>query len=435
MMFNLTKMKKLILHSFLIFLSVQGFPQLSSLEKKLFELPDVIFTPIDAPEGFEAAFELAVKQPLDHENPQKGHFYQRVFLSHKGYDNPVVFVTEGYEQHGIYPNELTSLLQANQIEVEHRFFGKSVPERLEFEYLNVRQEAADLHHINTLLKEIYKGKWISTGISKGGQNSIYYRYFYPEDVDVSIPYVAPLNLSLGDERIYTFFDTVNTEECRNLIKEFQIRMLSERNNVLPLVKFYSKGKNLDFTYLSIDQAFEYTVLEYAFSFWQWGHQCSEIPSSSSSLEEAVHHLLRVSDIDFFADETMEKFESHYYQAARELGYYSYKTDEFKGLLKSLPLKPYPSAIFTPKKMQVKYDSSISKKVFEWTQENGNNIIYIYGASDTWSATSVPASTKTNALWLFINGAHHGSARIRNMTPAQRLLFVNTLENWLNLEIE
>jgi hypothetical protein len=80
------------------------------------------------------------------------------------------------------------------------------------------------------------------------------------------------------------------------------------------------------------------VLEYAFSFWQWGHHCNEIPSANSSVEEALEHLLYVSDIEFFADETMEKYESHYYQAARELGYYSYKTDEFKGLLKALPLR-------------------------------------------------------------------------------------------------
>jgi hypothetical protein len=427
-------MKKLYSFLLLLILVIPAFTQFSSLEKKLFELPDVIFTKVEVPSGFEAAYELSVKQPIDHNNLLKGYFYQRVFLSHRGFKSPVVFVTEGYEQPKIYRNELTTILNANQVEVEHRYFGISMPDSPDYDYLNVEQEASDLHHINQLLKEIYPGKWVSTGISKGGQNSIYYRYFFPGDVDVTVPYVAPLNLSLGDDRIYKFLDTVNTDECRNKIRDFQIRILKEREKVMPLLKWYSKGKDLDFTYLNFEQAFEYTVLEYSFSFWQWGHSCSEIPPANSSLEDAVTHLLSVSDIDFFADETMKKFESHYYQAAVEVGYYSYRTEDFKGLLKALPMKPYPSAIFTPGKMKVNYNSTISKKVYDWTQSDGNNILYIYGAADTWSATSVPPSTKTNSQWFFLNGASHGTARIKNMSPAQKALFTSTLEKWLGMEL-
>ncbi len=428
-------MRKAYLLLILFAVSLQAFTQFSSLEKKLFELPDVIFSRVEAPLDFDASYELSVKQPIDHNNPGKGYFYQRVFLSHKGFENLVVFVTEGYEQPRIYRNELTTLLHANQIEVEHRYFGISKPDSLIWNYLNLEQEAADLHHINQLLKGIYSGKWVSTGISKGGQNSIYYRYFYPDDVAATIPYVAPLNLALGDERIYKFLDTVNTAECRKKIKDFQIRILKNREKVLPLVHWYSKGKGLEFTYLTFEQAFEYSVLEYSFSFFQWGHSVSEIPSDTSSLEVAVNHLFAVSDIDFFADETMKKFESHYYQAGKEVGYYSYRTDDFKELLKALPLKPYPSAVFTPGKMKVEYNSTLSKKVYDWTQTSGNNFIYIYGAGDTWSATSVPVSSKTNSVWFFLKDASHGSARIRNMNIAQRALFVTTLEKWLNLEIE
>jgi hypothetical protein len=428
-------MKKLFILFTLLLAFFPAFSQVSALEKKLFELPDVVFSSIEAPAGFESAYELAVKQPIDHNDIKKGYFYQKVYLSHKGFEKPVVFSTEGYEQPHIYRNELSSLLDANQIEVEHRYFGESMPNSPDYKYLTVEQEAADLHHINQLLKEIYKGKWISTGISKGGQNSIYYRYFYPEDVDVTIPYVAPLNLALGDERIYKFFDTVNTAECRNKIRDFQIRMLKERKSVLPLLKWYSKGKGLEFNYLSLEQAFEYTVLEYSFSFWQWGHSCSEIPDPRCSIEDAVTHLLKVSDIEFFSDVTMKSFESHYYQAAEEVGYYSYRTDEFKGLLKALPMKPYPSAIFTPGKMKVDYNSTISQKVYDWTQTSGNNMIYIYGAGDTWSATSVPPSSKTNSVWFFMNGACHGTARINNMTVDQKALLVKTLDKWLDMDIE
>src|ERR1041385_7209800 len=32
--------------------------------------------------------------------------------------------------------------------------------------------------VQTCALPIYKGKWISTGISRGGQTSIYYKYYY-----------------------------------------------------------------------------------------------------------------------------------------------------------------------------------------------------------------------------------------------------------------
>ena len=70
----------------------------NQLETALFQLPDVIFKPIDTPSGYAAAYEIQIKQPLDHEHPEKGHFYQRAFLSHRGFDRPTVICTEGYDR-------------------------------------------------------------------------------------------------------------------------------------------------------------------------------------------------------------------------------------------------------------------------------------------------------------------------------------------------
>ena len=107
-------------------------------------------------------------------------------------------------------NEVEQILSANNIGVEYRYFGKSIPDSMQWEYLTIEQAAADLHAVNLLFKQLYKGKWFSTGISKGGQTTIYYKYFYPEDIDVAIPYVAPIDNALEDTRIYTFLDTIGT---------------------------------------------------------------------------------------------------------------------------------------------------------------------------------------------------------------------------------
>lgn len=70
----------------------------------------------------------------------------------------------------------------------------------------------------------------------------------------------------------------------------------------------------------------------------------------------------------------------------------------------------------------------------WLPENGNQIIYIYGGIDTWSASAVPYSDKVDAVWFMMDGKHHGSARIRNMTTEEKQLLVNTLSMWLDMEI-
>ncbi len=412
-------------------------PAQQSVEKALYELPDVIFESIDTPDGFSSAWELRIKQPLDHWHPEKGFFYQRVFLSHRDFDRPMVICTEGYQRPANRIYELTELLQANQLDVEHRFFGASVPDSLDWQYLTLEQVCADLHRIRTLFAQLYRNHWLSTGISKGGQTTIFYRYFYPDDVTVSVPFVAPLNLSLEDERIYTFLDTVGSEDCRRKILDFQREVLKRRTEVLPRLWWWAKGAGQTFTYLTFEQAFEYAVLEYSFSFWQWGHSCEEIPPADAPVDTLVGHLLAVSGLDFFADQSMKAYAPHYYQAGTQMGYYGYKTEPFKGLLKALPMKPHPSAVFMPGKMPTNFHDSLVKNVYAWLSTNGHRFIFINGDSDTWSATAFrpPAGRQLDALFFFLPNTDHARARIRSLRADQRQLMIDTLERWLGLEIE
>ena len=248
------------------------------LERALYDLPDLSFTKISQPGQFPVQYGLRIRQFVDHNDPSKGYFFQRVILTHRGFERPTVMNTQGYELN-FGKSELEVALEANSLNIEHRFFGESRPDSMLWKYLTLEQATADLHHINQLFKNLYKGKWISTGISKGGQTTIFYKYFYPTDVDVWVPYVAPFNNSLEDQRIYAFLDTVGPAECRKKIFDFQKYMLENEDKALEKLKWYAKGANLTFNYLdnSLGKAFEYTVLEYSFSFWQWGSDCASIP--------------------------------------------------------------------------------------------------------------------------------------------------------------
>ncbi len=169
-------MKKLFLSLFItiVFIASSGAQNLN-IENLLYELPDVIFKEIKNTGDFEKTYELKIKQPLDHQHPERGYFYQRAFLSHKDFNHPTVMYISGYSQNRVYETEITRLLQANQFSIEHRFFGESIPETLDYTYLTLEQATADLHHINEIFKQIYAGKWLSTGISKGGATTIFYK--------------------------------------------------------------------------------------------------------------------------------------------------------------------------------------------------------------------------------------------------------------------
>ncbi|MDG1902665.1 MAG: S28 family serine protease [Bacteroidales bacterium] len=401
---------------------------------KLYVLPDVIIDNIKSNGNESVTYDLRVKQLVNHSNPGEGHFYQRVFLNHVGIDKPTVIVTEGYSCNAYRPAEVSKLLDANQISVEHRYFGESLPSLKNYDYLNLKQATTDLHHITTLFKTIYPQKWISTGISKGGATTIFYRYFYPDDVDVSIPYVAPINKEFEDKRIYQFLDTVGSDECREKIYDYQVRMLESTDKVLPLLSFYAIGANLTYNYLTIGEAYEMAVLEYPFSFFQWGSDCDDIPGINSSIEEMVKYLLEVSGIDFFSDKMMIKYASHYYQSAEEMGYYGYDINNFSNYLTYLPTDTNPHAAFVPDKMEVSFNGELLNDIHEWINRSGNQFIYIYGAKDTWSASAISPSEHTDALIFMMEGENHASARIRNLSLNDKKLLVTNLERWLDIEI-
>ncbi|MFY9150868.1 MAG: S28 family serine protease [Prolixibacteraceae bacterium] len=401
------------------------------LERELFNLPNVSFTDASREGDPYLTYDLMVKQPLDHQHPEKGSFRQWVRLRHVGFGQPCVIETNGYEMNS-RGNEVQQILDANNISVEYRFFGKSVPDSMQWEYLTVEEAAADLHAINQLFRQIYSGKWISTGISKGGQTTLYYKYYFPEDVDVAVPYVAPIDDNLEDTRIYTFLDTIGTVDCRNKLFEFQKFLLINEDKLVEKLKWYSKGAGLKFTYVGdVSKAFELAVLEYPFSFWQWGRSCDSIPTGKS-LDVYLGELLKSSNISFFSDSEMEKYAPHYYQAARQTGYYSYNIAPLKKYIKQFNTNP--TAIFPPKNTTFEPSNGVlNEKLQEWLASKGNNILYIYGGIDTWSAARVLVSDQVNSTSFLIPGANHASARIKNLPENMLQEFSSKMKEWTNLD--
>ncbi len=403
-----------------------------SLQERLDTLPDSEVTAVEGDSMFVSSYKILLEQPLDHQDPQSATFPQKIYLSHVDSTLPVVLVTEGYNARGNRPTEITRLLNCNQIVVEHRYFGESVPDSVDWQYLTIEQAANDHHRIIELFKKVYPGEWITTGISKGGQTVMYHSYFFPEDVDVRIPYVAPLNFSEEDTRIYEFLNSVGTEECRQKIHDFQELILEGRDIYFPMFREFSASRGLSFTRLSEEEAFEYSVLEYSFSFWQWGWSCDEIPESDSPDSILFDHFSRVSGFDYFADIGIATYEPFFYQALTEIGYYGYDFSEFDGLLQSVTNTTFTFS--APQNVELVYNYDLMQGVDHYIRHSACNFIFIYGETDTWSATAAELTGGTNSIKIVKPGGSHRT-RIRNLPEDQKETVISTLENWLEVEID
>ena len=409
------------------------------LEQYLFDLEGVRFEALPVMPGFEACYALEITQPVDPANPDAGPtFQQRVFLAQVDPTRPTVLVTEGYSRGFQYPAELTTAIGANQLIVEHRYYGESVPDSMDYAHLNIASAAADLNRIRQLFADWFTGPWLASGISKGGQTTTFYRYFYPDDVAVSVPYVAPINLSLEDPRIYDFLRHHGDEGCRAGIEAVQRRLLEEREASLLRLKWFAKGEGSEFgAHLDFEEAFEYAVLEYPFSFWQWGTSCGDLPAEDAPFDEVMDHFLEVSGMAFFSDASMVDFASHYYQCAREFGYYGYEIQPFGDLIVALNGPQNPSAIFTPPGVEVTYDGGLlAQKVWDWAAAEADEFVVINGGDDTWSATGLTADhlADRDALVYLMEGQHHGSARIKNLSKREQKELVKALERWLGVPV-
>lgn len=376
---------------------------------------------------------VRVTQPVDHQNPAAGTFTQRVIVSHVGYDRPTILVTEGYGAayalNPRYQEELSKLLDANMVFVEYRYFLESTPEPCNWDYLTAENSAFDLHNINTTFRQLYPGKWISTGISKGGQTTLLYRAFFPDDVDFSVPYVAPLNRTVEDGRHEPFLRKVGTPKDRKRIEDFQKEVLKNKTAIVPLLEAFCTEKGLKFR-IPMAEVLDYCVLEYPFALWQWGTPTSVIPSLKSDAATLFNHLADISGPDYFAENQPNV--SFFVQAARELGYYGYDTAPFQKLLTISTTAGYLNRIMLPLELvdQVPYRPALYNKVYEFLKNNDPKMIFIYGEVDPWSATLVPAfKGKVNQqVYIQPGGSHR--ARIGNMPEEMKEKILTQINKWL-----
>lgn len=421
----------LILLSFLFTLSVMAAP--GALKEKLATLKGISDIEQLESDCYPEKYVVRITQQVDPKNPAAGTFTQRVVVGHIGFDRPTVIVTEGYggayAMNPKYQEELTKLLDANLVFVEYRYFLESTPEPLNWDYLTAENSAYDLHNVRNTLKQIYPEKWISTGISKGGQTTMLYRAYFPDDVDFSVPYVGPLCRGVEDGRHEPFLQKVGTKQERKKIQDFQLEALKRKADLLPLLESYCKDKNLVFR-IPMPEVLDYCVLEYSFALWQWGTPVSTIPSLSSDNQAIFNHLMDISGPDYFAENQPNI--SFFVQAARELGYYGYDTKPFRKYLTVQDAHGYLNRIMLPNDLvdKIEFRPELYQKVYNFLKDNDPKMIFIYGEIDPWSAARVPSfKGKVNEqIYIQPRGSHR--TRISNMPEDMKERILTQINKWL-----
>ncbi|MGZ4059408.1 MAG: S28 family serine protease, partial [Bacteroidia bacterium] len=244
-----------------------AFPQSHILKDKLAELPDIQITQKENI-NFKEFYEVIVTQPLDHSQPFGNKFQQRILIGFNDFNAANVMSTDGY---GVgyalspgYTEELSKKTGANLFVVEHRFFGKSVPDKPDWEFLTVKQAADDYHAVKILFDKYFTGKWISTGISKGGQAALAYKLYYPEDVVATVVYGTAVK---NKQTIPTdsILSGLSQNAYEKKLVELQLFSFKNKKTLLPLFNDYVSKRGLVFKPLDTETIFDYLLLEMPFS--------------------------------------------------------------------------------------------------------------------------------------------------------------------------
>ncbi len=362
--------------------------------------------------NFKEYYEISVPQTCDHAKPGK-LFNQRIYLGINNLKAPVVMETDGYAidyaSKPNYTNELATGLNANLLVAEHRFCGRSLPDTANLADLTLQQAAGDYHHIKELLDTLLTGKWISTGISKGGQAALAYKLYYPKDVAATVVYGAAIK---NKQSIYTDAVLANLSKsaCGKKINDLQNYLFKNKKELIPVFSAYAREKGYNFQLLDDEKVFDYLLLELPYSFWQSGSACSEIPATKNA-PELVNYVTTIVSPRYFSLNNKSVLEPSFYMFYHELGYYEYNTAPFKAYLKD---QAYSNQYFAPLSVNIQFDDSYQKAMQEFMQSpDAETVYFIYGQNDPWALQSI---VKKNT-YTVKNGSH--KSRIKDLPAEQQ----------------
>lgn len=404
-----------------------GVPSGDILDR-LRALPGVTVTETFSGPPNARSFEIWLDQPVDHDRPDAQRFRQRITLVHRHEARPMIFATTGYWNfYEYFTVELTEMLRANQIVVEHRYFDRSRPVPTDWAFLTVEQAARDHHRIAEALKPIYGAAWLSTGASKGGMTSVYHRRFFPNDVDGTVAYVAPISFGVQDARYPPFFATVGDPDCRAEIKSYARNALLARPDIEQVASNDPAIAGRSFTYQgSVEAALESRLFGFEWTFWQYLDEadCGTMPGPNSPPDD-YWFFLRGVGLGLSADDVVDLLVPYYVQSARELGGPARPSTAHIDDLRrhgGWARSPYPPGV------DLTFDASTMVDIDTWVRTQGEGLMFVYGENDPWTAGAFELGAARDSYSFTAPGTNHGAA-IRDLGPQDQMRALDVIERW------
>lgn len=391
---------------------------------------------------------IKYKQPIDHDNPALGTYEQQVVLTYVGSDAPTILHTQGYAlagDHGKNHNRLDSIdaptfmyefasglntdgsikFTTNCVQVEYRYHGFSLPEgdKNSFKYLSAKQQSDDLHNIVTDLKKaLLKGKWLSTGVSKNGMTTYDYAYYYPGDVDVYVPFVAPLLFQNEDMRIGDYMINSAVKDYLPQIKAAFQKLVSDQKvldaTAQYVLKYYKEDKDYD---VPADSVLHYTV-EFAYERLFGKQSYGDVDVWSKFIPKegddpatyALFFYLDENDLRIFRQQSgtrgplRMRNDPFGMQVAVDQGNIGYNYSWIKeGTLLTDSDKKYFDDKEKANKASDKVELSYLVKDFLKTTDC--KMFFVYGENDPWTGAAIDDPTNENVKKMVIKNGTHNDA--------------------------
>ena len=430
--------------------------------------------------NFAEKYMVIFEQPLDWSDPSKGTFPQRVVVSINNNPRITVMETEGYCLNDKIskladainpPQETVEMFDGNYVDVEQRFFGDSRPKGLSnegteyWEYLTSENSASDYHKIYTELSKVLGDKWIAEGTSRGGLMCNVYGYYFPDDMYVYVPYVAPCSDGLDDDRFYTFVYTevgetaYSEEEAKNrrdLVLAFQVEAMRYKNDLL--LKFKKDLKKNSFVDgVSEGVLYDMVVLDAGVCFWQYDHDINEIrqvldmPANTEkeikAKEKAVYKLL--IKLQTPADWATDCFAYPYYVGTqKEYGQYHYDFSYIREALKAEGIEDritvteemeenfLQNLVFTEEqRKEFVYDPSFREALVESMSTTNAKHMMIIGGTDPWRSVAIqPEDFENENIKYFINPDYPHTSKMNNLPDDMKKEAFEIMGEWLDEEV-
>jgi hypothetical protein len=375
-------------------------------------------------------FEMTIEQPTDGDGSET--FPQYLTFLYAGDDRPVVLATTGYDQYlGDALSEPAALLGANQLTVEHRFFATSRPADADWRDLDVERSAEDFHHIVEAFRpRLGDGAWIGTGVSKGGVTSVLHRRYFPDDVDGTIAYVAPLSYGTDDPRYAAFLETIGPDDCRQRVRDVQRMTLERRATIVDRAR--QDGGRFDL--VGADLAVETAIAEEDWSFWQYFGEpyCSFAPDPAAATDDDLYFFLRFASPPFdYDDREVVRLQPYYYQSATQLGYPSV---EIPWLADLLEFDPNDLTPFLPDVELPAFDDVAMEDLSGWLDGSAERVMLIYGEWDPWTGGAMdPGASPESYVFVEPHGSHRAS--IGGLAVADRTAALAALADWSGVALD